>query len=212
MTVGIVVLTAAAAAGITMAILHRRLRALAEQAITDPLTGAFNRRHLQVVLAAAVERRSRSGERASLLLFDIDRFKDVNDVLGHAQGDRVLQSLVVLVGQRLRKIDALFRVGGEEFVVLLSGARFGDAVTVAEDVRRLVHDAALAPGRHVSISIGVVELVLEQSVAEWIEEADAALYRAKHAGRNRVAGAWPNPFQRRRHQADDGARSPVRIS
>jgi diguanylate cyclase (GGDEF)-like protein len=90
----------------------------------------------------------------------------------------------------MRKLDALFRSGGEEFVLLLSGTRFSDALSVAEDLRTLVQDASLVAGRPLSISIGVVELASEQSIAEWIAEADAALYRAKRAGRNRVAGRY----------------------
>jgi diguanylate cyclase (GGDEF)-like protein len=138
-------------------------------------------------LAAAVERRRRTGERASLLLIDVDGFKEINDALGHAEGDRVLKDLVALVGQRLRKVDALFRAGGEEFALLLSAARLADAVIVAENLRRLVQDAGLVPGRRLSISIGAVELGQGQSVADWIAEADPAMYRAKRAGRNRVA-------------------------
>jgi len=184
----IILLVAIAAVGIRMAVLHGRLRTLEAQVIRDPLTGAFNRRHMQITLATAVERRRRHGERASLLLIDIDRFKDVNDVFGHAEGDRVLKELVVLVGQRLRKLDALFRTGGEEFALLLSGARLTEALAVAESLRGLVQDAGLTPGRRLSISIGVVELGPGQAVPDWIAEADAALYRAKRTGRNRVAG------------------------
>lgn len=184
----IVLMAAIAGAGIRMAILHGRLRALEDQVIRDPLTGAFNRRHMHTILASAVERRHRSCERASLLLIDIDRFKRVNDELGHAEGDRVLTDLVALVGQRRRKLDALFRIGGEEFALLLSGARLADALDVAEDLRSLVQDARLIPGGHLSISIGVVELAPGQSVQDWMAEADAALYVAKRGGRNRVAG------------------------
>jgi diguanylate cyclase (GGDEF)-like protein len=188
-----VLAAALAAAAIRMATLHRRLRALEEQAITDPLTGAFNRRYMQNMLATAVERRQRTGERASLLLFDIDRFKRINDALGHPEGDRVLKTLVALIGQRMRKVDVLFRAGGEEFALLLAGAKFPDALSVAEDIRRVVQDAGLVPGRPVSISIGVVELAHEQSVDDWLAEADAALYRAKRTGRNRVAGRFGDP-------------------
>lgn len=186
-------LPVAVAAAIRVAVLQRRVRSLEEQAITDPLTGAFNRRQMHAVLAAAVERRRRSGERAALVMFDIDRFKDINDALGHAEGDRVLKSLVALVGQRVRKVDALFRAGGEEFVLLLPGTRFADALSVAEDLRRLVQDSHLVAGAYVSISIGVVELAHERSASQWIEEADSALYRAKRAGRNRVAGGHGDP-------------------
>lgn len=184
----IILLAAVAGAGIRMAVLHGRLRALEAQVIRDPLTGAFNRRHLQVTLSAAVERRRRSAERASLLVIDIDRFKEINDDLGHAAGDRVLTDLVALLGQRLRKLDGLFRIGGEEFALVLSGARLADALAVAEDLRRLVHESGLVQGRRLSISIGVVELGHGQSVPDWMAEADAALYRAKRSGRNRVAG------------------------
>lgn len=208
-----VLLAVAALAVIRVVLLQRRLRALEEQAVTDPLTGAFNRRQMQTTLAAAVERRCRSGERAALLMFDIDRFKDINDALGHAEGDRVLKSLVALIGQRVRKVDALFRAGGEEFVLLLSGTRFADALAVAEDLRRLVQDARLVAGAHVSISIGVVELAQEQTASDWIEEADAALYRAKRAGRNRVAGRYGAPSRFARESSVQGPlRFPVRIS
>lgn len=186
-------LPVAVAAAIRIAVLQRRVRALEEQTITDPLTGAFNRRQMHTVLAAAVERLRRSGEHSALLMFDIDRFKHINDALGHTEGDRVLKSLVALVGQRVRKVDALFRAGGEEFILLLTGTRFADALSVAEDLRRLVQDSHLVAGAHVSISIGVVELAHEQSASEWVEEADAALYRAKRAGRNRVAGRHGDP-------------------
>ena len=184
----IVLLTVLAGVAIRMAALHKRVRELEEQTITDPLTGAFNRRHLHRTLNAAIERRHRSGERASLLLFDIDRFKDINDALGHGEGDRILKALVALVEQRFRRLDALFRVGGEEFILLLSGAKLMDALTIAEELRCLVQDARLVAGSDVSISLGVAELAAEQSIDQWIAEADAALYRAKRSGRNRVSG------------------------
>ncbi len=208
-----VLLAVAALAVIRVALLQRRVRVLEEQAITDPLTGAFNRRHMHTTLASAIERRRRSNERAALLMFDIDRFKDINDALGHAEGDRVLKSLVALIGQRVRKVDALFRAGGEEFVLLLSGTRFADALVVAEDLRRLVQDARLVAGAHVSISIGVVELAQEQTASDWIEEADAALYRAKRAGRNRVAGMYGESSRFARESSIQAPlRFPVRIS
>ncbi|HEX4565983.1 MAG TPA: GGDEF domain-containing protein [Vicinamibacterales bacterium] len=86
-------------------------------------------------LLTAVERYKRTGDHASLLLIDIDRFKALNDASGHGEGDRVLQRTAALIGQRLRRIDALFRLGGDEFVVLLSGAWLSDARAVAEQRR-----------------------------------------------------------------------------
>ncbi len=184
----IVLLILLTASALRLAALQMRLSALERQAVTDPLTGALNRRQLASSLATAVERRRRTHERAALLLLDVDRFKTFNDALGHAEGDRVLKALVALLGQRLRKVDGLFRVGGEEFALLLAGTGFVEAMRVAEDVRALVHGAALVAGREVSISVGVSELGAGQTSDEWMENADAALYRAKRAGRNRVAG------------------------
>jgi len=186
----IVLLVAVAGAGLRLATLHARLRALEAQAITDPLTGAFNRRHLQVTLAAAVERRRRCGEPASLLLIDIDRFKQVNDIHGHAEGDRILRELAGLLRQRQRAVDALFRVGGDEFALLLAGATLDGACDVAEALGRLVTGADLGRGSGLSISVGVVELMPGHSVISWMADGDAALYRAKRAGRNRVAAKW----------------------
>jgi diguanylate cyclase (GGDEF)-like protein len=173
---------------IRMRVLHRRLRRLQEQAITDPLTGAFNRRHMEICLAAALERRRRSGERASLLLFDVDRFKTINDTLGHAAGDQVLKAIVGLAVGRARKLDVLFRIGGEEFALLLAGAGLANALLVAEEIRVLVANARFVEGRRVSISVGVSELLDGQPVDGWFANADRALYRAKRGGRNRVAG------------------------
>lgn len=168
--------------------LYSRVRALEKQVVTDALTGAFNRRHMDTLLAAALERYRRSGASSSLLAIDIDEFKGINDDLGHGQGDRVLRAVVDHVRARLRSLDAIFRSGGEEFVVLLPDARFGDAWRVALDLRDLVYRAELIPGRTVSVSIGVAELPSHETVEEWLEEADVALYCAKDAGRNRVAG------------------------
>jgi diguanylate cyclase (GGDEF)-like protein len=173
---------------VRIAVLHARLAKLQEQAITDPLTGAFNRRHMDSHLAAAIARRGRTGEPASLLLFDVDRFKAINDTFGHGAGDRVLKQLVDLVNGRARRLDVLFRIGGEEFALLLAGARFADALAVAEELRARVAGGRLLTGRDVSISIGVSELRAGHSVQGWLDEADAALYYAKQNGRNRVAG------------------------
>lgn len=179
---------ALAGAAVHIVLLRRRVQALREESITDTLTRAFNRRHMETSLRAAIERSRRSGERASLLLVDVDCFKSVNDTFGHAEGDRVLVDLASVLQRRLRTLDALFRVGGDEFALLLSGARFADAWTVAEDLRERVHRARLLYDCELSISIGVAEVVGDQSISEWTAVADAALYRAKRNGRNRVGG------------------------
>jgi diguanylate cyclase len=174
--------------GLTIATLVQRLRTLERQAVTDPLTGAFNRRHLDACLRTAIERRARFGESACLVMFDVDRFKDINDRLGHTAGDAVLKVLVLLTRQRTRALDLLFRTGGEEFVLLLSGTRINAALAAAEQLRAFVAASRLIDGHTISISLGVSELRDGQSPLEWLGDADRALYYAKRAGRNRVGG------------------------
>ena len=176
------------AGGLTIATLVQRLRMLERQAVTDPLTGAFNRRHLDACLRTAIERRSRFGESACLVLFDIDRFKDINDRFGHTTGDAVLKALVLLARRRTRTLDLLFRTGGEEFALLLSGTRLNAALAAAEQLRDFVAASRLIEGHAISISLGVSELRDGQSPLEWLGDADRALYYAKRAGRNRVGG------------------------
>ena len=173
-------------------------RTLGGQAITDPLTGAFNRRHLDACLVTAIERRKRTGESASLLLLDVDHFKSINDTWGHGAGDEVLIGIVRTLRSRLRPLDSVFRLGGEEFAVLLSGAGLREAVVVAEVLRRRIAEASLLTSRGVSVSVGVSELHASQSPDLWLAAADAAVYRAKQNGRNRVAfGAPAHTFPRR---------------
>lgn len=180
----------ASVAGYLWIALRDRERRLVEQAITDPLTGAFNRRHMDFSLANALARRDRTGEPASLLLIDVDYFKRVNDTFGHPVGDTVLKRLVALMSTRGRRLDVLFRAGGEEFVLLLPATRQAGALAAAEALRAEVAAADLLPdGARLSISIGVSELTRLQSASAWIEDADRSLYRAKQGGRNRVSAS-----------------------
>ena len=168
--------------------LYRKLLA---QATTDPLTRAFNRRHMDEVLAEAVERRARGEAAPSLVLIDIDHFKEVNDRFGHAAGDAVLCAVAATVHARSRKVDRLFRSGGEEFVLYLPGTPLEGAATVAEDVRRAVAAEKLPDGEGLTVSAGVSELQPEETVDSWLLRADAALYEAKRAGRDRVVAGGP---------------------
>jgi diguanylate cyclase (GGDEF)-like protein len=174
------------AGALKIANLVARLRALERQVLTDPLTGAFNRRHLDGCLQQAIERRRRSGEDACLALFDIDRFKDINDLLGHAAGDAVLKALVVLIQQRARTPDLLFRTGGEEFALLLPRTSLEAALAVADRLRALVAASRLMFGHVMTVSVGVSELRDGHSPHDWIADADRALYAAKRSGRNQV--------------------------
>jgi diguanylate cyclase len=168
--------------------LHRRLL---DQANVDPLTGAFNRRHLERCLSDAIERQRRTSAPASLLLVDIDHFKRINDDLGHAAGDGVLRAVVELIGKRSRKLDLLFRIGGEEFMLLLPDTREGAAAVLAEQLRASIEASLPGQAARVTVSIGVSELRPGESMDAWMKHADEALYAAKNAGRNRVARGDP---------------------
>jgi len=156
------------------------------QTVTDPLTGAFNRREMDRGLEQARERAARTGAPVSLLAIDLDFFKRINDELGHDAGDETLKSVVSLFKGRLRKLDQLYRAGGEEFLVLLDNCDRSGALIVAEALRVRVAGQPILPGRKVTVSVGVAELRGDESRCQWLKRADLCLYRAKQLGRDRV--------------------------
>jgi diguanylate cyclase (GGDEF)-like protein len=161
----------------------RDVTELREQALRDPLTGAWNRRALELRFAA-VERRA-----LALALVDIDHFKRINDTLGHGAGDAVLQAVARSLQQGLRDGDAVFRIGGEEFALLLPGADLPTALQRVDGLRAAVAAAPLG-GVTVTLSGGVAEAGRHgQTLTALLAAADAALYAAKQGGRNRVAPA-----------------------
>jgi diguanylate cyclase (GGDEF)-like protein len=166
--------------------LHDRLVA---QTVTDPLTGAYNRRHMESCLDDVIERQRRTKASAALLLIDIDQFKLINDRLGHAAGDSVLRTVVALVADRVRRLDRVFRIGGDEFLLLLPDTDLNAAQTVAEDLRTRIAAAAMLGAAPVTVSIGVAVRQPGQQIDAWMHAADAALYRAKQQGRNCVVSA-----------------------
>ncbi len=167
-------------------ITNRQRHQLVMLATKDPLTGAGNRRRLQDKLREIVNGIQRSGSTASLLLLDLDHFKAVNDRHGHAAGDRILKNLAEIVNLRIRVTDSLYRIGGEEFVVVLDGQNLEQASHLAEQLRTLVEANELVPDQSVTVSIGVAELRGGEAGAAWLQRADEALYKAKDAGRNTV--------------------------
>ena len=171
---------------IILNIIGKLQKELTDQALTDPLTGAYNRRQMDQSLVEAIERNRRSGAPVSMLVIDIDHFKKVNDDFGHHVGDKVLKGLVALIKSRTRKLDRLFRMGGEEFVLLLPDTRVGSAMKQAEALRKMVSESRLLEQRRVTISIGAAEYWSEQTQEVWMQAADDALYQAKAQGRNTV--------------------------
>jgi diguanylate cyclase (GGDEF)-like protein len=163
---------------------HRReLSLLARK---DALTGVGNRRAFEEKVVEVVAARRRTGQATALLALDLDNFKDVNDTHGHSAGDRVLCGVSQLILSRIRLTDGLFRVGGEEFVVVAVGTSLAGATHLAEQIRLLVEASRLVPGHPITVSLGVAELSDDLTAVACIRRADAALYEAKRSGRNTV--------------------------
>jgi len=167
--------------------LFQQQSGLRRLALVDHLTGAFNRRHLDDCMTAAVEMKRRYGNNASLLIIDVDHFKEINDSYGHKVGDDVLIRLVKTVQKRIRKTDQLFRLGGDEFVLLLPSTDVHWAGSLAQDVRQLVTTLGEQMKVHLSVSSGVAELCQGEDMESWLHRSDKALYEAKQSGRNTVS-------------------------
>jgi len=165
---------------------HERFTALSRLALTDPVTALANRRGGEEALAREVARARRTGAPLSLVLFDIDRFKNINDQAGHAVGDRVLRGISEILSASQRGSDLAMRWGGEEFLVLLPDVGLAGARIFAERVRENVQNLNLADAGRITVSAGVSQLVGDEDPAVALARADANLYRAKAAGRNRV--------------------------
>lgn len=192
--------------------LHRATRDLAEQlqsantllsaeARHDALTGALSRRYFLDTLRHEVELARSVGTPLSVAIADLDHFKQINDRFGHASGDRALEHFVEVCRAQLRPSDAIGRLGGEEFGILLPQTSLADAQAVLEHLRKRFHHehcAHLPDDAALSVSIGITELALDDAL-EWILSwADLALYEAKSRGRDRseVRPADPAPSTR----------------
>lgn len=190
-------LAAVAAMCIDNAVIHERLKI---DGLTDPLTGLYNRRFFERRLHEELDRWARRpGGSLVGMLVDVDHFKQINDRYGHPAGDRILQGVARLLGKELRGSDVLARYGGEEFVLLLPDTTEDQGYLTAERLRQQVESASwTGPGlatQKITVSIGLACLSREHCVtaanpgAALFQSADAALYKAKQAGRNRVVRA-----------------------
>ena len=177
--------------------LQELIDGLCELSLKDPLTGLANRRQFRNVLEREIDRVTRTGESALLLMLDIDHFKAVNDSHGHPAGDLVLQSIARTLSSCVRPMDTLARYGGEEFAVVLPGCQAAFGQTVAERIRRTIEATPISIGPgidlHVTVSIGGAFTLqwVRSTTLLWTDRADHQLYRAKAEGRNRVCLEQP---------------------
>lgn len=166
--------------------LERMNKDLEIRAITDPLTTLYNRGHFNHCLKNEMARSKRYGSALSLIIFDIDRFKQVNDTFGHLAGDSVLKELSFLCLEIIRESDLLARWGGEEFIVLAPGMDRIKIVSFAEKLRILIEEHDFSIKTPVTCSFGVTQYSGEETKDEFVNRADKALYQAKQGGRNKV--------------------------
>jgi two-component system, cell cycle response regulator len=172
--------------------LRDNVQASIEMAITDALTGLFNRRYMETHLATLLEQAASRGKPLALLILDIDYFKAINDGHGHDAGDDVLREFSLRIRKSIRNIDLACRYGGEEFVIVMPETDMAVAAMVAERIRRRIatEPFAIQDGARnldVTISIGIAALAgPADTAAAVLKRADTALYRAKRDGRNRV--------------------------
>jgi diguanylate cyclase (GGDEF)-like protein/PAS domain S-box-containing protein len=155
-------------------------------ATTDKLTGALNRHKFDELINYQYKQLDRYRHPVSLILFDIDRFKEINDSYGHHTGDQVLVEIAKIVKSNIRECDSLVRWGGDEFLILAPNIHQPQAVLLAEKIRAIVTGCVLSPMDRLTISIGVSELCPGESPEEPVRRADQALYQAKQNGRNQV--------------------------
>jgi len=171
--------------------LRKSVHASIALAITDPLTGLYNRRYLETHLSNMIEHYVNRGKALSIAAIDVDYFKAVNDTHGHDTGDKVLQELAVRLRDNTRSVDLCCRTGGEEFIVVLPNTAADVAQLIAERLRKAVASRSFAVGGRqmlpVTVSVGLAMLEgADDSLERLLKRADMALYKAKREGRNRV--------------------------
>ena len=181
---------------------------LRNQALRDPLTGLYNRRYMEDCLQRFVRLADRENREVSVVMVDLDHFKALNDKHGHAFGDSVLRDTAMTIVGALRETDIVCRYGGEELVVILPDCNLDRAADKAELLRVRIAALGETHAAEISASFGVASVPYTSSgVMDLLAAADSALYRAKQAGRNRVATAPTRPFQLDR--LEDGLPAPA---
>jgi diguanylate cyclase (GGDEF)-like protein len=167
--------------------LEKKTAEVAHLLYRDPLTGTGNRLALDAALTHVRSHKERYDTPVTLLMLDLDHFKQVNDSHGHTVGDRLLVDFAKNVDERLRATDSLYRFGGEEFMIIAENTHLDEAGVMAEAIRKRVAGTPYPPTDGITLSIGLAELATGESSDSWLNRTDRALYRAKHDGRNRIA-------------------------
>ena len=162
-------------------------RELVRAANYDSLTGVYNRKSIEEKIETEVERSRRYGSSFSLIMFDVDNFKSINDTLGHTVGDRVLKDIAEIVGQNIRTLDAVGRWGGEEFMILLSETQNSEAAIVAEKLRTALASHRAGEVDNVTASFGIASSQAGDTVDTIFKRVDDFMYAAKNNGKNRIA-------------------------
>jgi two-component system, cell cycle response regulator len=168
----------------------RLLKEMEHLAITDALTKLYNSRQFFRQIKLEIERTERYDHRLSLMILDIDHFKNYNDTWGHLEGDKVLMAIGRIINDCLRSMDTAYRYGGEEFAILLPETKLAKACVVGHRIKDLISEKVFEPTpgtkRSVTVSLGASELRTEEDFTSFIRRTDQALYRSKEDGRNRL--------------------------
>ncbi len=174
--------------GFTQDVTEQELQkqALQELSTKDHLTKLYNRLKIDENIAYELEKAKRYKIGFSLILFDIDFFKSVNDNYGHLEGDRLLVELSELLRKNIRNVDIVGRWGGEEFIIICPATDKDSAVLLAEKLRKLIENSTLGITKNTTVSLGVTEYKQDDTTDTLVDRVDDALYKAKEAGRNRV--------------------------
>ncbi|MDB2405693.1 GGDEF domain-containing protein, partial [Arcobacteraceae bacterium] len=156
--------------------------------LIDPLTTAYNRKAFDTTLSEVFSLFNRYKTPFSLLLLDIDNFKQINDTYGHITGDDVLKDLVDLINENIRNTDTLYRVGGEEFIIICRNTILSDAVNLAEKLRQTIESSLNTINDNtITVSIGVTEVITKDTHNSIYKRVDDNLYDSKNKGKNRVS-------------------------
>jgi diguanylate cyclase (GGDEF)-like protein len=161
-------------------------RKLEELSITDQLTGLYNRRKLYAELERECERMKRYNRAFSVIMLDLDNFKDVNDAFGHQRGDKTLIEIANLIKGVVRSVDIVSRWGGDEFLILCPETELSEARELADRLRRKIAEHSFPGGIQVTASMGVCEISPEDNIEQFLSKVDEMLYRAKNSGKNTV--------------------------